>query len=69
MTKLLPFCNRISVVVEWFDLWMGFYYDQKHGMLYVMILPCLGLAIRLIGRDKWFRTTLKPERRRNEGKV
>lgn len=37
--------GRIMVVVAWFDLWVGAYYNQRKRRLYVFLVPCIGVAI------------------------
>jgi hypothetical protein len=36
-----------GVVVEWYDLWVGMYYDAKRQKLYIMV-PFIGIYIQYI---------------------
>ena len=31
---------KVSFFIAWYDIWIGLYYDQKHGVIYVCPLPC-----------------------------
>jgi hypothetical protein len=35
---------KISFVFAWYDLWIGVYWDQIKRKLYVLPLPCVGIA-------------------------
>ena len=32
---------KLSVSLEWFDFWVGAYWDRKKRILYVCPLPCI----------------------------
>jgi hypothetical protein len=38
---------KISIVIAWYDLWIGAYYDRKTRSLYVLPIPCIGVKISL----------------------
>lgn len=38
---------RISVIVAWYDLWVGAYWDAPRKRLYVLPIPCVGLVFDL----------------------
>lgn len=37
---------KVSLVVAWYDWWIGGYYDQKKQRLYLMV-PFVGICIDL----------------------
>lgn len=38
---------KITPVFAWYDLWVGFFYDQKKRRLYVFPIPCFGFYVEL----------------------
>jgi hypothetical protein len=36
---------KIKVVLAWYDLWIGAYYDRKTSALYILPVPMVGLKI------------------------
>jgi hypothetical protein len=38
--------RRWSVVIAWYDLWVGLFWDRERRRLYVLPLPCLGIVIQ-----------------------
>lgn len=36
---------RIRPLFAWYDLWIGAYWDRKARTLYVLPVPCCGVAI------------------------
>ncbi len=36
-----------QVIFRWYDLWVGFFYDRKNGILYFFPLPCIGIRFWL----------------------
>jgi len=42
----------ISVKFKWFDLWVGFYYDQMHGILYFVPIPTIAIGLQIVRRRK-----------------
>lgn len=39
--------RRVSFVLEWFDFWIGIYFDRPKRRIYVLPLPCCGICIHL----------------------
>lgn len=39
---------KVSFFFAWYDLWIGFYYDRKNGVLYVCPLPCCVLKMERV---------------------
>jgi len=37
---------RIRPVFAWYDAWIGAYWDRHSRTLYVLPLPCLGVAVQ-----------------------
>ena len=35
----------IGFVMAWYDLWIGFYWNQTKRRLYFLPLPCIGIYI------------------------
>ncbi|KKM70951.1 hypothetical protein LCGC14_1435450 [marine sediment metagenome] len=40
---------KIRLVIAWYDLWVGAYWDRKARTLYLMV-PMIGVAIELVER-------------------
>lgn len=36
---------KVSLVVAWYDFWIGVFWDRNKRKLYVLPLPCIGVAI------------------------
>lgn len=36
---------KIRPIFAWYDLWVGFYWDQTHRRLYVFPIPMVGFRI------------------------
>lgn len=36
---------KISLVIAWYDLWIGIFWDRNKRKLYVLPLPCIGFAV------------------------
>ena len=41
----------ISLVIAWYDLWIGVYWDRHQRKLYILPIPCLGIAIQFDDGD------------------
>ncbi len=41
---------RISVVVAWFDMWIGVFVDRRKNCVYVFPMPCVGLKLEFSRR-------------------
>lgn len=37
---------KISLVLAWYDLWIGVFWDRRECKLYILPLPCIGIAIQ-----------------------
>ena len=40
---------KVRLVIAWYDLWVGAYWDRKSRTLYLMV-PMVGIAIELAER-------------------
>lgn len=38
---------KASFVFAWYDLWIGFFWDQKKRRLYFFPIPCVGVSFDL----------------------
>lgn len=38
---------KIELLLAWYDLWVGAYWDAARRKLYVLPLPCVGVVITL----------------------
>lgn len=36
---------KIRPLFAWYDLWVGFFWDQTKRRLYVLPFPCVGVVI------------------------
>src|SRR5262245_23791996 len=36
----------VRIIVAWYDLWVGAYWDRKSRALYILPIPCIGIVIR-----------------------
>lgn len=43
---------RVRPIAAWYDLWIGVYWDRQRRRLYVLPLPCVGIAIEFGREDK-----------------
>jgi hypothetical protein len=41
---------RVRVVLAWYDMWIGAYWDRKQKVLYLFPLPMIGLAVHVNGQ-------------------
>lgn len=44
--KVIKLTNRVSIIIAWFDFWIGAYYNREKKYLYLMI-TFVGLRIQL----------------------
>lgn len=44
--------KKIGFVCAWYDFWIGIYYSQSKGRLYILPLPFVGVWIQLKGGKK-----------------
>ena len=35
---------QVKLIVAWYDLWIGAFWDRKSRKLYVLPIPCVGLV-------------------------
>jgi len=43
---------KVQLVLAWYDIWVGFYWDRKNKVLYVMPIPCIGFKVAFRCRTK-----------------
>lgn len=36
---------KVSLVLAWYDVWIGFFYDSKKKHLYILPFPCVGIRL------------------------
>lgn len=36
---------KVSVIVAWYDLWVGVFVDTQRRRIYVLPVPCVGIVI------------------------
>lgn len=36
---------KLQPMFAWYDLWIGFFWDQRKRVLYVFPIPCFGFKI------------------------
>ena len=36
---------KIQIFFAWYDFWIGWYFDKKHGILYICLLPMIVIKI------------------------
>lgn len=34
---------KVGMVVAWYDLWIGAYWDRARRRLYILPVPCVGI--------------------------
>jgi hypothetical protein len=37
---------RARLVLAWYDVWVGAYWDRTARTLYLLPLPCVGVAVK-----------------------
>ena len=42
---------KTKIIFAWYDFWIGFYYDRKKRILYIFLIPMIGLKIELGKKD------------------
>ena len=35
---------KIKLVVAWYDIWVGFFWDREKRRLYFLPIPCIGIC-------------------------
>lgn len=43
---------KVSLVLAWYDLWIGAYWDRRARALYVLPVPCLGFKVAFREREE-----------------
>jgi len=43
---------KINLYFKWFDFWIGWFYDTKKKILYIQLLPMIGIKILFLLSDK-----------------
>ena len=41
--------GKFQLILAWYDLWIGAYYDIGHRTLYILPLPCLVFRFEFSG--------------------
>lgn len=36
---------QIRLIIAWYDLWVGLFWDRKQYKLYILPIPCIGIVI------------------------
>jgi hypothetical protein len=49
--KVLYKRGLFSLILAWYDLWIGFYYDVGHRVLYFLPFPMLVFCFQLPGKQ------------------
>ncbi len=42
--------KKVEIIFAWYDLWIGFFWDQKKRWLYIFPLPTVGFIIKFKNR-------------------
>lgn len=42
---------KISFLFAWYDLWIGFFWDEKKRWLYVLPIPMCGIILKFNRRN------------------
>ncbi|HUU54525.1 MAG TPA: hypothetical protein VMY87_06350 [Armatimonadota bacterium] len=37
--------RRVRIVLAWFDIWIGAYWNREKRRLYLFPIPCVGLRV------------------------
>lgn len=37
----------MKLIFAWYDFWIGIFFDRKNRYLYVFLIPCIGVRIKL----------------------
>lgn len=37
--------TSIKLIIAWYDLWIGAFWDRQKRKLYIFLIPCIGLVI------------------------
>lgn len=48
---------KFKLLFAWYDLWIGLFYDQKKGWLYVFPIPMFGIILKLPQKRYWVYST------------
>jgi hypothetical protein len=41
--RAIPLTSRITLLVAWYDIWIGLFIDRAKRRAYLFPLPCVGL--------------------------
>lgn len=42
---------KAGLVVAWYDVWVGAFYDRKRRTLYLLPLPCIGVWLEFAVKE------------------
>lgn len=37
---------KIQLIVKWYDMWIGMFWDSKNKWLYILPIPCMGIILK-----------------------
>lgn len=43
----------MKLIIAWYDMWIGAFWDREHRYLYVFPFPCVGVRLHRHHWDRW----------------